>query len=51
VLTIYRATASGFAPAHIVRAEGIFTVDALPGVSINLDFMLELRERAWASSA
>jgi hypothetical protein len=46
VLTIYRVTESGFAPADIVHAEGIITVYALPGVSIDLDLMLELRERA-----
>jgi Uma2 family endonuclease len=45
VLTIYRATAGGFAPANIVRAEGSIAIDALPGVSIDLNFMLELRER------
>jgi Uma2 family endonuclease len=45
LLTIYRQLDNIFAAAHFARAEGSIAVDALPGVSINLDFMFELRER------
>jgi Uma2 family endonuclease len=45
VLTIYRTGEGGFAPATIVRAEGVIAIEALPGVSIDLAFMHELRER------
>jgi Uma2 family endonuclease len=46
VLTIYRQLAEGFAAPFFDRAEGSIAVDALPGFSIDLDFMLELREKS-----
>ncbi len=45
LLTIYRQLGEGFAPAFLTRAEGKIAIDALPGISIDLDFMLELREK------
>lgn len=46
VLTIYRARSSGgFAEPEIRRAEGVVALQALSGVSLELDFMLELREQ------
>ena len=45
VLTIYRHTAELFAAPDIVRAEGVIAIAALPGVTLDLDFMSEWLEK------
>ncbi len=45
VLTIYRQLDNAFAPADIVRAEGVIAIVALPGLALDLDFMSEWLEK------
>ncbi len=45
LLTIYVAAENGFVAPNIIRAQGLIALQALPGVSLDLDFMSELRER------
>ena len=45
VLTIYRHTAELFEAPDIVRAEGVIAIAALPGLTLDLDFMSEWLEK------
>ena len=45
VLTIYRQLGELFAAPDIVRAEGVIAVAALPGLTLDLDFMIEWLEK------
>ncbi len=45
VVTVYRQDGARFAPADIRRAEGRLDIAALPGLMLNLDFMIALRAR------
>lgn len=46
VLTAYRHNGSEFAPPEIRRADGALAVSAIPGMTLDLDFLKALRERA-----
>lgn len=46
LITIYRQQGTTFLPPFITRAESCVAIEALPGVNLDLGFMLELRD-AW----
>ncbi len=45
VITIYRQDGTRFAPAEFRRAEGRIDLTALPGLALDLDFMIDLRAK------